>query len=151
MHFLMLAALAVDPHWTTKCHRGGKNPCPTGTWTQGLSLAVRALCQLSYRATWSTFDTVIYKQYRVIRRVRLIHYARHEVNPLNSVGYIRQNNWTMNKGQGHWKLHGCFAAAAIIGIYYLTNYQLSCSKGIIKTKLFVLKWCQTSKSVNSNI
>ena len=39
-----------------KCHRGGKNHGPTGTRTQGLSLTVRALCQLSYRATWSSFD-----------------------------------------------------------------------------------------------
>ena len=38
----------------TKCHRGGKNHGPTGTRTQGLSLTMRALCQLSYRATWSS-------------------------------------------------------------------------------------------------
>ena len=34
------------------CHRGGKKSWPN----QGLSLTVRALCQLSYRATWSSFD-----------------------------------------------------------------------------------------------
>ena len=37
-------------------HRGGKNRGPTGTRTQGLWLTMRALCQLSYRATWSSFD-----------------------------------------------------------------------------------------------
>ena len=29
---------------------------PIGTRTKGLSLTVRALCQLSYRAIWSVFD-----------------------------------------------------------------------------------------------
>ena len=38
------------------CHRGGKNRGPTGTRNQGLSLTMRVLCQLSYRATWSSFD-----------------------------------------------------------------------------------------------
>ena len=37
-------------------HRGGKNRGSTGTRTQGLSLTVRALCQMSYRATSSSFD-----------------------------------------------------------------------------------------------
>ena len=36
----------------------GKNRGPTGTRTQGLSLTVRALCQLSYRSTWSSFDII---------------------------------------------------------------------------------------------
>ena len=58
MHFLMLVALAMNPHWATTCHRGGKNCGQTGTPTQGLSLTMRALCQLSYRATWSSFDKV---------------------------------------------------------------------------------------------
>ena len=44
------------PTLATKCHRGGKNPGQTRTQTQGLSLTMRALCQLSYRATWSSFD-----------------------------------------------------------------------------------------------
>ena len=39
-----------------KCHRGGNNRGMTGTRTQGLLLTVRALCQLSYHATWSIFD-----------------------------------------------------------------------------------------------
>ena len=43
--------------------------------------------------------------------------------------------------QGHRNQHGCFSATAIIGICYLTKYQLSCLKGTIKTKK-----CKTAKS-----
>ena len=56
--------------------------------------------------------------------------ARYDVNPLNSIGKIRQNHWTMNKGQEHRRLHGCIAAAALKGISYLTKYELSGLKGI---------------------
>ena len=45
-----------EPTLATKCHRGGKNRGPTRTRTQGLSLTMRGLCQLSYRATWSSYD-----------------------------------------------------------------------------------------------
>ena len=41
-----------------------------------------------------------------------------------SFGNIRQNHWTMNKGQGHRRLHGCIVAAALEGICYLTKYEL---------------------------
>ena len=52
----MLVALATNPHQAIKCHRKEKNRGPTGIRTQGLSLTVRALCQLIYRATWLSFD-----------------------------------------------------------------------------------------------
>ena len=61
-----------------------------------------------------------------------MHCAKYNVNPLNSVGNIRQNQWTMNKGQENRRLHGCIAAAALKGICYLTKYELSISK--VKTK-----------------
>ena len=47
----------------TKCHRGGKNRGLTGTRAQEFSLTVQALCQLSYRATWSSFDISFIKEY----------------------------------------------------------------------------------------
>ena len=54
--WLISVVVALLCYVYAKCHRGGKNRGPTGTRTQGLSLTVRALCQLSYRATWSSFD-----------------------------------------------------------------------------------------------
>ena len=45
---------SCDPTLSHKMSREEKNG-PTGTRTQGLSLTARALCQLSYRATWSSF------------------------------------------------------------------------------------------------
>ena len=61
--------------------------------------------------------------------VRLIHYI-YDVNPLNSIGNIRQNHWTMTTGQGHRRLHGCIPAAALKVICYLTKYEFSGLKGI---------------------
>ena len=52
-------------------------------------------------------------------------YTWYDVNPLNSIANIRQNHWTMNKGQRHSRLYGCSAAAALKGICYLTKYKLS--------------------------
>ena len=40
-----------------------------------------------------------------IHSVRLKHYAWYDVNPLNSIGNTWKNHWTMNKGQGHARLH----------------------------------------------
>ena len=40
----------------TKCHRGGKNRCPTGNRTQGFSLSVR---QLSNLAIWPNSDNFV--------------------------------------------------------------------------------------------
>ena len=74
--------------------------------------------------------TVIYKYYEVIHSVRLIHYTWYDVIPLSSIGNIRQNHWTMTKGQRHEKLHGCIAAAALKGICYLIKYKLPSLKGI---------------------
>ena len=62
--------------------------------------------------------------------IRLIHYTCHDVNPLNSIGNIWQNHWPMNKGQGHGRMHGCITVAALVGICYQTNYELSGLKGI---------------------
>ena len=84
--------------------------------------------------------------------VRLIHYTWYDVSPLNSIGNIWQNHWTMHKGEGHWKLHGCIAAAALKGICYLTKYELSGLKGVHKNETFrVKKQWQTPKSVNCDM
>ena len=42
----------------------------------------------------------------------------------------------MNKGQGHGRLHGCTAVAALKGICYLTKYDLS---GLYQNLKFCLK------------
>ena len=41
---------------TDEVSEGRKNRGPTRTQTQGLSLTVRPLFQMRYRATWSSFD-----------------------------------------------------------------------------------------------
>ena len=46
---------------TTISYRGGRHRGPTGTRAQGLSLTARALHQLSYQVTGSTFDLCIKK------------------------------------------------------------------------------------------
>ena len=54
----MSVALTANPHWAShQMHRGRQNRGPTGIRTQDLSLTVRALCKLSYRDIWSSFDT----------------------------------------------------------------------------------------------
>ena len=45
-----------EPTLSQQLSQRMKNRGPTGTRTQVLSLTVRALCQLSIQATWSTFD-----------------------------------------------------------------------------------------------
>ena len=47
----------------------------------------------------------------------------------------------MNEGQGHGRLHGCAAAAALNGICYLTKYELSGLHG----KHFALKTVVNTK------
>ena len=56
-----------------------------------------------------------YKLYEVIHKDRLINYTWYGVNPLKSIGNMRQNHWTMNNGQRHDRMHGCIAAAALKG------------------------------------
>ena len=46
-----------------------------------------------------------------------------DVNLLNGVGDIRQNHWSMSTGQCQRGLHGCSAAAALIGTSYATSFN----------------------------
>ena len=59
------------------------------------------------------------------------------------------NHWIMYKGPGHRRLHGYFADAGLKGVCYLTMYELSCHKGISKTKDFA--FLKTARSVNRDI
>ena len=70
---------------------------------------------------------------------RLIDYTWYDVNPLNSIGNIRRNHCTMIKGLGHGRQHGCIAAAALKGVYYLTKYEPSGLKGIHQNYKICLK------------
>ena len=66
------------------------------------------------------------KWYEFICDVKLTHYPKYDVNPLNSVGDIRQNHWTMIIGHWHRSVHACSAAAAVKGTCLLYDkYQLS--------------------------
>ena len=56
---------STDPHWTIKCHRGGKSTWPTGTGSQDLSHTMRALWSLIFRATLSTCDITQREGFRV--------------------------------------------------------------------------------------
>ena len=51
-----ILGLSESEDFFAKMSQGRKNRGQTGTRTQCLSLTVRALCQLSYRATWSSYD-----------------------------------------------------------------------------------------------
>ena len=51
----------------------------------------------------------------------------------------------MNKGQGHGRLHGLIAAAALSGLCYLTKYEFSGLKGIHQTYVFALKTVANTK------
>ena len=75
------------------------------------------------------YITVTYK-YEVIYSARLIDNTWYDVNPLNSIGNIRQNHWTLNKSQGYGRLHECTAAAAHKGYMLSDQDELSSLKCI---------------------
>ena len=109
-------------------------------WYDGYLL--NSALDMSKSLNHEMYVTVTYKymlQYEIIHSVKLIHCIWYDVNPLYSIGIVRQNHWTMNKGQGQRMLRGCIAATTLKGIAYLTKYELSVSKVSITTKNFALK------------